>query len=215
MPAPLNIAVLEDNDDLRDLTVSLLVRHGYNAFGAYDAEQLDDLLAKQYIHLLLLDLNLPGENGLSVARRLKAALPKIFIIMTTALGSLNERVVGYEHGADIYLPKPISEHELLAAIASISRRITHERDETTEENLILDENLLELKGSNKVALSRTEMLLLKQLATAPNRKVDYFQLLERTKREVDARSKASLEVQIVNLRKKFLQQVTLRYQFDQ
>lgn len=202
MPTSLKIAVLEDNDDLRELTVALLVKHGYKAVGAYDAEQLDRLMVTHHIDLLLLDLNLPGENGLSVAQRLKAALPELFIIMTSALGSVDERVVGYDHGADLYLPKPISEHELLAAVASIARRIVHKRDEVANEDLVFNEKSLELKGVRSINLTQMEAAILKQLATAENHKVNYFHLLERTNREVDARSKASLEVQIVNLRKK-------------
>jgi DNA-binding response OmpR family regulator len=78
MSTPLKVAVLEDNDELRELTVAALIRGGYDVWGAYDAEELDQLLAERQIDLLLLDLNLPGEKGLSVAQRLKAASPDLF-----------------------------------------------------------------------------------------------------------------------------------------
>lgn len=201
MSAPLKIAVLEDNDDLRELTVAALQRRGHQAMGAYDAEELDELLASRAIDLLLLDLNLPGEGGLSVARRLKAATPDLFIIMTTALGRLDDRVAGYDHGADVYLCKPVSEDELLAAVASIGRRVA-QRSGSIEAGLRLNEATLELTGVHTVVLTRTEAALLKTLAQAQDRRVETFRLLERTNRDVDAKAKASLEVQMVNLRKK-------------
>lgn len=202
MATALKIAVLEDNDELRKLTLDVLRRHGYESFGAYDAEGLDALIIDHQFDLLLLDLNLPGENGLSVARRLKSAMPSLYIIMITALGSINDRITGYEQGADIYLSKPVSEHELLAAVASIARRVRQRSGESVEGGLTLDVMKLQLSGTHSVALSRTEGLLLKQLIISENRQAEYYKLLEATKREVDAKSKASLEVQIVNLRKK-------------
>ena len=202
MPSSLKIAVLEDNDDLRELTLDVLTRHGYQSHGAFDAEDLNSLMIDHQFDLLLLDLNLPGENGLSIARRLKSAMPSLYIIMITALGSTNERVMGYEQGADLYLPKPVSERELLAAIASIDRRVSQLKSEKVVGELILDFAKLQLVGTHAVSISRTECALLKQLIISENRKVEYFKFLEITKRDVDAKSKASLEVQIVNLRKK-------------
>ena len=202
MPSSLKIAVLEDNDELRELTLEVLRRHGYQSYGAYDAEGLNALMIDHQFDLLLLDLNLPGEDGLSVARRLKSVLPSLYIIMITALGSTSERIKGYEQGADIYLPKPVSEHELIAAVTSIARRVSHLRSEKVVGELILDFTKLQLVGAHVVSLSRTECTLLKQLIISENRKVEYFKFLEITNREVDAKSKASLEVQIVNLRKK-------------
>lgn len=202
MPSSLKIAVLEDNDELRELTLDLLTRHGYQSHGAFDAEDLNSLMIDHQFNLLLLDLNLPGENGLSVAQRLKSAMPSLYIIMITALGSTNERIMGYEQGADLYLPKPVSERELLAAVASIERRVSQQKSEKFVGELVLDLAKLQLIDIHAVSLSRTECILLKQLIISEHRKTEYFRLLEATKREVDTKSKASLEVQIVNLRKK-------------
>ena len=202
MHPSLKIAILEDNDELRELTIDLLNKNGYLALGAFDAEGLDSLIMKYQFDLLLLDLNLPGEHGLSVAKRLKSALPSLYIIMTTALSGINERVIGYQEGADLYLPKPVSEQELLAAISSVARRINQSQNKLTTNELALDLKRRQLIGAHTVDLSPTEAILLKQLILSTHQKVDYFKLLEITKREVDAKSKASLEVQIVNLRKK-------------
>lgn len=202
MHPSLTIAILEDNDELRELTIDLLKKNGYLALGAFDAEGLDTLIMQHQFDLLLLDLNLPGEHGLSVAKRLKSALPSLYIIMATALSGINERVIGYQEGADLYLPKPVSEQELLAAIASVARRINQSQNKLTTNELNLDLKRRQLIGAHTVDLSPTETILLKQLILSTHKKVDYFKLLETTKREVDAKSKASLEVQIVNLRKK-------------
>lgn len=85
-------------------------------------EDLDDLAAHTF-DLLILDLNLPGENGLSIAQRYKRANPGCYIIMLTARSRLEDKVAGYESGADIYLTKPVSSAELIAAIKSLARRL--------------------------------------------------------------------------------------------
>jgi len=200
MHTPIKVVVLEDHDDLRDMTVRALTRAGYDAHGAYDAEKLDDLLAEQSVDLLIVDLNLPGEQGLSVVQRLKACSPHLFIIVMTALGGLTDRIKGYDHGADLYLCKPVSEQELLSAVASMARRITS--IQSSQLSLVLNTTTFELMGSEPVILTNTEVKLLSALAQAKNRIVPSYRLLELTGREVDARSKASLEVQIVKLRKK-------------
>jgi two-component system phosphate regulon response regulator OmpR len=200
MPAALRIAVLEDHDDLRELTVAALRQQGYRVFGAYDAEELTDALTTCEIDLLLLDLNLPGEDGLSVARRFKAAMPRLYIIMTTARSRIEDRITGYDTGADIYLAKPLSEGELIAAVANIARRI--ERETGVGASLTLNLRNRQLTGAHSVPLSPSETLLLKVLVQAPDHRAETWRLLEATGREVDAPAKASLEVQMVILRKK-------------
>lgn len=198
----LSIAVLEDHDELRELTMAALRGQGHAVVGAYDAQGLEEALAERTIDLLLLDLSLPGEDGLSVARRLKAVMPGLFIIMTTARSALEDRISGYESGADLYLPKPVSQGELLAAVAGVERRIAQLRDTDQDKALRLDCTSLQLTGHATVQLSQTEATLLKVLAQAPGQRVETYRLLEATGRGADTRAKASLEVQIVNLRKK-------------
>jgi DNA-binding response OmpR family regulator len=202
MPTALNIAVLEDHDDLRELIVAALRQRGHDVFGVYNSEDLSDALATREIDLLVLDLNLPGEDGLSVARRMKAVMPRLFIIMITARGRIEDRVAGYDTGADIYLPKPVSEQELVAAISGISRRL--DREPGVESSLCLNPRSLQLKGSEIVNLTRSEVVLLKVLIQAPGQRAETWQLLEATGRQVDGAAKSSLEVQIVTLRKKII-----------
>lgn len=203
MHTSLRIVVLEDHDELRDLTVAALVKAGHDAQGAYDAEELDNILAERSVDLLVVDLNLPGEQGLSVVTRLKACSPHLFIIVMTALGALQDRVKGYDHGADLYLCKPVSEQELLSAVANMARRLAS--TQPTDQALMLHSRTFELVGNQRVLLTDTEVKLLTALVQAIDRSVPSYRLLELTGREVDPRTKASLEVQMVKLRKKIAQ----------
>jgi len=115
------IAVVEDDAEIRDLTLGLLRREGYEVVGCADAEAFDRLAARRRVDLVLLDIMMPGEDGLSVCRRLRAA-GDVAILMVTAKGDDIDRVVGLEIGADDYLPKPYNPRELLARVRAILRR---------------------------------------------------------------------------------------------
>lgn len=201
----MKIAVLEDHDELRRLIADALVAAGHHAIQASDAEELSDLLSSRHIDLLLTDLNLPGEGGVSVARRLKASMPDLYIIMITALGGIKDRIAGYEGGADIYLAKPFSMDELLAAVGNISRRLLRQSAyPEAVASLRLNLNLQELIGTETVQLSRTETILLKTMILAKDRRAEIFAFLENTNRAVNQRNKASLEVQMARLRQKIM-----------
>ena len=101
----IRIAVLEDNADLRDEVVFHLSHLGHSAVGLNDGLALDRYLATGQVDVLVLDLGLPGEDGLTIARRLSVTHPGIAIAMLTARGQLDDRLVGFECGADIYLVK--------------------------------------------------------------------------------------------------------------
>lgn len=115
------IAVVEDDAEIRDLTLGLLRREGYEVVGCADAEAFDRLAARRRVDLVLLDIMMPGEDGLSVCRRLRAA-GDTAILMVTAKGDDIDRVIGLEIGADDYLPKPYNPRELLARVKAILRR---------------------------------------------------------------------------------------------
>jgi DNA-binding response OmpR family regulator len=201
----LNIAVLEDNHALRELLCELLNGEGYRAWGAFDAEELNEQLVNRPVDLLLLDLGLPGEDGFSVASRLRATMPGLFIVMTTARSGLSDRVRGYGCGADVYLPKPVSTEELLAVVASVARRLDADQPSPPVNLPLLDLQAQTLTGQVPVHLSRTEARILGALATATDQTVPSHVLLGLDGRCGDEKSKASLEVQITHLRKKLEQ----------
>lgn len=200
MDTILNIVVVEDNDDLRDLLARDISRAGHSVQTAECAEDFDDLVANTSIDLLLLDLNLPGEDGLSIARRYKRASPDTYIIMLTARGTEHDRISGYESGADIYLTKPISSSELMAAIGSVYRRLIKPQDVIDIE---LNVRTMTLTGSKIVSLNRQEVVILKALSESPSGNLPYFRLLElHGEEDINENSKATLEVRVVRLRKK-------------
>lgn len=123
MSTPLNILVVEDHDVLRLATVRWLSEQGHYVQGVASAEELGDCLARDQSDVYIIDLNLPGEDGLSLSRRLREASPLVGIVMTTARSKIQDRVDGYKSGADIYLPKPVEPEELLAAIESLGQRL--------------------------------------------------------------------------------------------
>jgi len=117
------IIVVEDHEALREVTVSALQDMGHKVRGIACAETLNQELQTDCPHVLILDLNLPGEDGISLARRVRKVHPEIGIIMVTARNQLGDKLTGYDSGADIYLTKPTSIEELSAAIQALSRRL--------------------------------------------------------------------------------------------
>jgi DNA-binding response OmpR family regulator len=153
---------------------------------------------------MVIDLNLPGEDGISLARRMRAAQPSIGIIMLTARSESADKLAGYQSGADIYLTKPTSVEELDAAIWALARRIKPPLIETN--CLMLDVARLLLAGAEgDVTLSRHEADLLVAFVRAPNHQMENWQLIELLGKGQAGYSKAALEVQIVRLRKKLIQ----------
>ncbi|MBA3696418.1 MAG: response regulator, partial [Methylotenera sp.] len=119
------ILVVDDDIRLRELLQRYLTEQGFSVRGAADAKEMDTILANETIDLLVLDLMLPGEDGLSICRRIRGTGTMLPIVMLTARGDEVDRIIGLEMGADDYLPKPFNPRELLARINAVLRR--HER----------------------------------------------------------------------------------------
>jgi DNA-binding response OmpR family regulator len=205
----LNIIVVEDHDDLRDSLVELLQDKGHHTIGLSCAEDMDDKVGKVSIDLLIVDLNLPGEDGYSLTRRFRAAQPKAGIIMVTARHKLADKVQGYDSGADIYLPKPVDPEELLAAVNAVARKLPSQQGHTADEAqaaLTLHALGMKLEGPLGVEkLNDNEVVIVSALARAPGQRLEAWQLLQTLGQSMDDSSKSSLEVRIVRLRKKMVQ----------
>ena len=123
--AQTRVVVVEDFGILREELVDFLVLNGFAAAGVNCGLGLNDWLSQQLRppDLAVLDLNLPGEDGLQIARRLRSAYPNMGLVMLTARRSAADKISGYESGADIYLTKPVSGEELFAVLSSLQRRL--------------------------------------------------------------------------------------------
>lgn len=204
MDTLLNIIVVEDHDVLREVTVAALRGEGHHVTGVDCAEALADMADIMHIDLLVIDLNLPGEDGISLARRIRRNQPDVGIIMVTARGQLAEKMQGYESGADIYLTKPTSVEELSAAIHALSRRLKPVAHAAFA--LKLDLNKLSLSGGQgEVGLTAHEATLLAAFVRAPGHQLENWQIIALLGKGEADYSKTSLEVQISRIRKKLVQ----------
>ena len=120
---PLKIIVVEDNAALLAVTIDALEQTGHCLRGVGSAEEFFRLPDYTSVDVAVIDLNLPGEDGLSLAKRFRAVSPRAGIIMVTARTTLHDRMVGYETGADIYLSKPVQLGELVSAVNALGRRV--------------------------------------------------------------------------------------------
>ena len=116
------VLVVDDDARIRDLLRRYLTQEGFEVMVAEDGKALNRLLLRETVDIIVLDLMMPGEDGLSICRRLRAANDRTPIIMLTAKGEDVDRIVGLEMGADDYLGKPFNPRELLARIHAVLRR---------------------------------------------------------------------------------------------
>ncbi len=205
----LNVVVVEDDDLLRDTVVEMMREQGHRTVGVDCAEALDDVAGGQPVDLLIIDLGLPGEDGLSLARRLRAAQPRVGIIMMTARREARSSTLGYESGADIYLVKPVAPAELIAAVGAVARRLDVgdvQRRATDADALLLDQRRLRLQGGRgETGVSDAECAVLAGLARAPGQRLEVWQLLELLGQTDDPNGKGNLEVRMVRLRARLRQ----------
>jgi DNA-binding response OmpR family regulator len=208
-PVPqLNIVLVEDHDILRMLIKQALEESGHQVVALSCAEELEDVAGGQPADVFLIDLNLPGEDGLSLTERVRAAYPLVGLIIVTARAGLGDKLEGYARGADLYLSKPLEVPELCAAIAALGRRrqrLGQLLDQQQGLTLSQQQMSLSKNGHFTVSLSAAETAILVTLARAPGQRAAYWQIAETLDLDPQTYAKASLEVRIVRLRKKMLQ----------
>ena len=173
----LDIVVVEDHDALREQLMAYLARPGWRLRGADCGEALDGLLRDQSADVVVLDLNLPFEDGTSIARRLRLAFPGMGIVMLTARVRPVDRTAGYASGADVYLTKPTNVEELESVIQNLARRLVPQPG--ADSALVLDQtsHCLRLPGGDNIQLTSKEAQLLRLLAMAPDLQLDTDYLL--------------------------------------
>ncbi|MCP5159720.1 MAG: two-component system response regulator OmpR [Gammaproteobacteria bacterium] len=207
---PIRILIVDDDARLRALLERYLREQGCTVRGVADGRRLDAALEQEPFDLLVLDLMLPGENGLDICRRLRNQGCNLPILMLTAKGDEVDRIVGLELGADDYLPKPCNPRELLARIRAILRRRTREAPGSPgAPGAIVRFGRCELqlatrrlgRDGQELTLTSGEFALLKALVEHPRRPLTRDHLLDLARgRERNAFDR-SVDVQISRLRR--------------
>ena len=203
------IYVTDDDPGIRELLAEYLTTQGYTVHTAENAVALDALLATRLPDLLILDWMMPGEDGLSVARRLRAQPGFPPIIMLSAKGEDIDRIIGLEVGADDYLPKPFNPRELLARVRAVLRRQPSAPVEAGDARVIsfgpftvnLDVRSLS-RGSKEIPLTSGEYELLEIFVTHANRALSRDWLMDQLRGFERDPFDRSIDVRVNRLRKK-------------
>ena len=210
-----HLLVVDDDREIRSLVAQFLTKHGFRVTGVRDGAEMMRTLDGARVDLIVLDLMLPGEDGLSLCRRLRAApqTSQTPVIMLTAMGEETDRIVGLEMGADDYLAKPFSPRELLARIKAVLRRVSAPPVAGAPaatgtvlrfEGWSLDLTKRELRSPDGVLvqLSAGEYDLLVAFVEHPQRVLTRDQLLDLARGRSAVPFDRSVDVQVSRLRRK-------------
>jgi two-component system, OmpR family, phosphate regulon response regulator OmpR len=206
------VLVVDDDEKLLDLVIKFLAKEGFQVAGVGSGQKMDDYLSRHPVDMIVLDLMLPGEDGLSIARRLRAngTMP---ILMLSARGEDIDRIIGLEVGADDYLAKPFNPRELSARVKAILRRTqdfrqTGSHDGQSMEAYRFGPYVINLttnsvsRGGEPVSLTFGEFSLLEAFVKNPNRVLSRDHLIELIKGYERSPFDRSIDVRVTRLRKK-------------
>lgn len=198
----MNIVVIEDQLDLQEELVYFLCRTGHEAVGVSCEHELDQTMQKFQPDLLLLDIGLPGQDGIAIADRLRHT-PSLVIVMLTARSGAEDRIRSFEGGADSYLVKPVNYRELQAVLARAEQRLNPKISaRPVGWRLIRCERLLQSPTGASVPLTGSELCLLEVLARQAGRAATRRQLIEAMGFDFMTFDERRIEVKMSRLRKK-------------
>lgn len=201
MTSDFHVVLVEDNDALRLATSAILLQAGFEVSGVACAEDVDDLPTARVPDLYVIDLNLPGEDGFSLAARLRRARPWVGIVITTARTRVDDRVRGYEQGVDVYLPKPVDPPELLAVLRALGQRL--QARQLPRPGLELHQRHALLTGPDgSCRLTEAELRLLLALAAARGQTLERWQVAVQLNPAEQDMSADNLQNRLSQLRKK-------------
>ena len=209
--AKTKVLIVDDDLRLRDLLTRYLSEQGFATEAVVDGAGLDKLLEREQGDVLVLDLMLPGEDGLSICRRLRAEGSDMAIIMLTAKGDDIDRIVGLEIGADDYMPKPFNPRELVARIHAVLRRRAPApppgAPATAEASVTFGSCVLDLarrslsRDGQDIGLTTGEFALLKVLVEHPRQPLSREKLTELARGRGHEPFDRAIDVQVSRLRK--------------
>jgi len=203
------LLVVDDEADVREVLEDYFRAHGYAVMGAANAEAAKAVVAAEPIDLALIDIHMPGEDGLSLARHLRERYASVAIVMLTSASTVVDRIVGLEMGADDYVPKPFDPRELAARVKSVLRRTSAAgRADIGAERVRIGRCVLDLaahrlidEAGAEVPMSPLEFDLLKALAEHPNRALSRERILNLRQRDWDPFDR-SVDLRVMRLRRK-------------
>jgi two-component system phosphate regulon response regulator OmpR len=204
------ILIVDDEPDVREVLEEYFDAHGYATISAASAAEARAIAAGRSIDLALVDINMPGEDGLSLARHLRERYTGTAIVMLTSAGTVVDRVVGLEMGADDYVPKPFDPRELLARIKSVLRRTSASlRSDIGGERVRIGRCVLDLaahrltdNGGEDVAMSPLEFDLLRAFAEHPNQPLSRERIMRLSQQGEWDPFDRSVDLRVMRLRKK-------------
>lgn len=203
------LLVVDDEADVREVLEEYFRAHGYAVLGAESAQAARAVVSAQPVDLALLDINMPGEDGLSLARHLRERHAGMAIVMLTSASTVVDRIVGLEMGADDYVPKPFDPRELAARVKSVLRRTSPAaRADIGAQRMRMGRCVLDLlahrltdDNGEEVQMSPLEFDLLKAFAEHPNRPLSRERILNLRQRDWDPFDR-SVDLRIMRLRRK-------------
>jgi DNA-binding response OmpR family regulator len=204
------ILIVDDEPDVREVLAEYFSAQGYVAIGAENAGAARAAAAQQPVDVALVDIHMPGEDGLSLARHLRERYASVAIVMLTSAGTVVDRIVGLEMGADDYVSKPFDPRELLARVKSVLRRTSLAgRAELGAERVrigrcVLDVAAHRLTDDNggEVPMSPLEFDLLKAFAEHPNQALSRERILSLSQQRDWDPFDRSVDLRVMRLRKK-------------
>ena len=219
-PPPPALLVVDDEPELRGLLAEYFGRHGFEVRSASDAAQARELISGAKPDLAVLDINMPGENGLSLARWMREAHPEVAIVMLTTASESVDRIVGLELGADDYLSKPFELRELLARVRAVLRRsrapragiaspVSPASPSVPVHQIRFGDRLLDLQqrkllGADgaEIEITAAEFDLLSLFARHPNRPLNRDQIMEQAHNRGWDVFDRSIDLRVMRLRRK-------------
>ena len=204
-----HLLIVDDDERIRGLLQKFLIRNGFLVSSARDAAHADRILSGLDFDMVVLDVMMPGEDGVSFCRRLRAEREDLPILLLTAKGDTQDRIVGLEAGADDYLPKPFEPKELLLRINSILRRVpAQDPADVVPKVLSLGALRYDIEkgtmwqGDTPVRLTATEAQLMRIFSAQPGEPLSRAKLVEDLGRDGGQAQERAVDVQITRLRRK-------------
>ena len=204
-----HLLIVDDDERIRSLLQQFLVQSDYLVSTAEDAEQARTLLSAIEFDLIILDVMMPGQDGISFTAELRTLQNNTPILLLTARGETEDRIKGLEAGADDYLPKPFEPKELLLRINAILRRMPDlKEDQMMPKTLSLGHLKYDVarnelwEGENQIRLTTTESQLMKIFISALGEPISRVDLVTSLGRDVSSAQDRAIDVQITRLRRK-------------